>query len=170
MDVDIAEFFIFVNSDEDRNLFYFEVDFSVRQPDTPRCHPRNSCEKEEVAMSLFKSWQGAAWLLLVALAGCTQQQQSPQQIREKTAEATAEAKNDAKAVVEGVKEGWDNSKAVDVNSASRDQLMALPGMSATAADRVIAGRPYDRVDDLLTRHIIVKSEYDRISGQITVHK
>jgi len=101
-------------------------------------------------MSLLKLWQGAAGLLLVALAGCTQQQQSPQQIREKTAEATAEAKNDAKAVVEGVKEGWGSSKAIDVNSASRDQVMALDG--------------------LLTRHIILKSEYDRISGQITVHK
>jgi DNA uptake protein ComE-like DNA-binding protein len=121
-------------------------------------------------MNHRRSWRGAALVLVAALAGCTQQQQSPQQIREKTAEATAEAKNDAKAIVEGVKEGWDNSKGVDINSASRDQLMALPGMSATAADRVIAGRPYDLVDDLLTRHIIVKSEYDRISGQITVHK
>jgi DNA uptake protein ComE-like DNA-binding protein len=127
-------------------------------------------EKDEVEMNPLKSWPGATLLLLAALAGCTQQQQSPQQIREKTAEATAEAKNDAKAVVEGVKQGWDNSKAIDVNSASRDQLMALPGMSATEADRVIAGRPYDRADDLLTRHIIVKSEYDRIFGQITVRK
>jgi DNA uptake protein ComE-like DNA-binding protein len=126
--------------------------------------------KDEVEMNPPKSLQCATLLLLAAFAGCTQQQQSPQQIREKTAEATAEAKNDAKAVVEGVKQGWDNSKSIDVNSASRDQLMALPGMSAPEADRVIAGRPYDRADDLLTRHIIGKSEYDRISGQITVRK
>ena len=47
-----------------------------------------------------------AILLLAALVGCTQQQQSPQELREKTAQATAEAKSDAKAVAEGIREGW----------------------------------------------------------------
>ena len=109
-------------------------------------------------------------VLLAALTACTQQQQSPQEIREKTAEATAEAKNDAKAVAEGLKEGWNRNKPLDVNTASRDQLMSLPGTSAPDADRVIAGRPYNEADDLETRHIISKTEYDRISGQVTARK
>jgi competence protein ComEA len=107
------------------------------------------------------------FLLLAALTACTQQQQSPQEIREKTAEATSAAKNDAKAVAEGLKEGWDRSKSLDLNSASRDRLMALPGMSAADADRIIAGRPYSQPDDLITRHIIPRTEYDRISAQVT---
>ena len=110
-----------------------------------------------------------AILLLAALIGCNQQP-SPQEVREKAAQATAEVKSDAKAVAEGIEEGWNRNKPLDLNTATKEQLRGLPGMTAAEADRVIAGRPYDRVDGLLTRHIILKSEYDRISGQITVHK
>src|SRR5208282_1802425 len=49
-------------------------------------------------MTSLTYWSVPAILLLAALTGCTQQQPSPQEIKEKTAEATAEAKNDAKAV------------------------------------------------------------------------
>ena len=118
-------------------------------------------------MTLLRYWYVSTLLLLAALTACTQQQQSPQEIREKTAEATSAAKNDAKAVAEGLKEGWDRSKSLDLNSASRDRLMALPGMSAADADRIIAGRPYSQPDDLITRHIIPRTEYDRISSQVT---
>ena len=118
-------------------------------------------------MSFLRYWHVSTLFLLASLTACTQQQQSPQEIREKTAEATSTAKNDAKAVAEGLKEGWDRSKSLDLNSASRDRLMALPGMSAADADRIIAGRPYSQPDDLITRHIIPRTEYDRISGQVT---
>jgi DNA uptake protein ComE-like DNA-binding protein len=111
-----------------------------------------------------------AILLLAALTGCTQQEQSPQELKEKTAEATAEAKSDAKAVAEGIREGWNRNNPIDLNSASKDQLMALPGMSATEADRVIAGRPYNEPGDLVTRHIVSGAEYDKISDRITAKK
>ncbi len=119
-------------------------------------------------MTLLRYWHVSTLLLLAALTACTQQQ-SPQEIREKTAQATSEAKNDAKAVAEGLKEGWDRSKSksIDLNSASRDRLMALPGMSAADADRIIAGRPYSQPDDLIARRIIPRTEYDRISTQVT---
>ena len=55
-------------------------------------------------MDFLRGWHIVAIFLLAALAACTQQQQSPQEIREKTAEATAEAKSDAKAVAEGIRE------------------------------------------------------------------
>src|ERR1700677_4273859 len=69
------------------------------------------------------------------------ERQNPQEVREKTAEATAEAKSDVKAVADGIREGWNRNKPLDLNAASRDQLMSLPGMNAHDADRVIAGRP-----------------------------
>jgi DNA uptake protein ComE-like DNA-binding protein len=112
----------------------------------------------------------AAILLLAVLTACTQQQQSPQQLREKTAEATAEAKSDVKAMAEGVREGWNRNKPLDLNSASRDQLMSLPGMSASEADHVIAGRPYSDAVDIETRHIVSKAEYDRIADQVTARR
>ncbi|MFY9907916.1 MAG: hypothetical protein WBX02_06185 [Terriglobales bacterium] len=111
-----------------------------------------------------------AVLLLAALVGCTQQQQSPQELREKTAEATAAAKSDVKAMAEGIREGWSRNKPLDLNTATRDQLMSLPGMSASEADRVIAGRPYNGAVDIETRHIVSKAEYDRIADQVTARR
>jgi competence protein ComEA len=108
-------------------------------------------------------------LLLAALVGCNQQQ-SPQELKEKTAEATAKAKSDVKAVAEGVREGWNRNKPLDLNTATRDQLMSLPGMSAGEADRVIAARPYAEPHDLVARHIISQTEYDRIADKVTVGK
>lgn len=113
-----------------------------------------------------------AILLLTALVGCTKQQQSPspQEVREKTAEATAEAKSDVKAVAEGLREGWNRNKAIDLNSASKEDLTSLPGVSGAEADRVIAGRPYNDPDELVNRRIMSKVEYDRIADRITAKK
>jgi|HubBroStandDraft_5_1064220.scaffolds.fasta_scaffold1216111_1 competence protein ComEA len=108
-------------------------------------------------------------MLLIALAGC-QQKESPQQLREQTAKATAEAKSDAKAVADGIREGWNRNQPLDVNAASKDQLMSLPGMTAAEADRVIAGRPYGEPDELVTRHIVAKAEYDKIADRVTAKK
>jgi DNA uptake protein ComE-like DNA-binding protein len=121
-------------------------------------------------MSFLRYWHVLTILLLAALVGCTQQQQSPQDLKEKTAEATATAKSDAKAVADGIREGWNRNKQLDLNSASRNQLVSLPGMTSGEADRVIAGRPYNDPDDLVTRHILPKAEYDKIADQVTAKK
>ncbi len=105
--------------------------------------------------------------LVLTLAGCTSQQQSPQELREKTAETTATLKSDAKAVAEGVREGWSRDRPLDINHASKDQLLALPGISSAAADRMMADRPYDKPADLVTRHVLTEGEYGRISDRVT---
>jgi DNA uptake protein ComE-like DNA-binding protein len=57
-----------------------------------------------------------------------------------------------------------------LNTATKAQLESLPGMTAAEADRVIAGRPYNEPGDLVTRHILPKTEYDKIADQITAKK
>jgi DNA uptake protein ComE-like DNA-binding protein len=111
-----------------------------------------------------------AILLLAALVGCTEKQQSPEDLKEKTAQATARAKSDAKAVAEGIREGWSRNKPLNLNTATRDQLMSLPGMTPGQADRVIAARPYTEPHDLVTRHILSQTEYDRIADKVTAGK
>jgi competence protein ComEA len=108
-------------------------------------------------------------LLLAVLAGCTQQQ-NPQELQRKTAQATAEVKNDAQAVVAGVREGWNHDKPLDLNTATKEQLLSLSGVTTAEADGVIAGRPYNDTDELVTRRIIPKTEYDKIADQITAKK
>ena len=83
---------------------------------------------------------------------------------------TADAKKDAKAVAEGLREGWNRNQPLDLNKATKDQLRGLPGMTAEEADRVIAGRPYNEPGELVTRHIMPKTEYDKIADQVTARK
>jgi competence protein ComEA len=108
-------------------------------------------------------------LLLAALAGCTRQQSS-QDLKEKTAQTTADMKRDAKAVAAGIREGWSRDKALDLNTATKEQLLSLPGVTASEADRVIAGRPYGDPGELVTRRIMPKTEYDKIADRVTVKK
>src|SRR5579862_2901063 len=102
-------------------------------------------------------------LFPLAYTACTSNQQSPEQIRQKTAQATAELKDNTKAVAEGVRDGLTRpsaDKPVDLNSASKSQLMGLPGIDNAAADRIIAGRPYSSEHELLEKHIISRDQYN----------
>ena len=108
-------------------------------------------------------------LLLAALVGCTQPQNT-QELKEKTAQATAEVKNEAEAVAAGIREGWSRDKPLDLNAATKEQLLSLPGVTAAEANRVIAGRPYNQPDDLVSRHIMSQAEYDKIADRVTASK
>ncbi len=111
-------------------------------------------------------------LLLAALAGCTQQQntQNTQELKEKTAQATAAVKRDAEAVEAGIREGWSRETPLDLNTATKDQLLSLPGVTAAEADGVIARRPYNEPGELVTRRIMPKTEYDKIADRVTAKK
>lgn len=121
---------------------------------------------EEIKRMNFRYIVVATILLVSALTACTKQQESPEQIRQQTAQATAEAKSDAKAVAEGLREGWNRDRRLNLNSASKEQLQQLPGISDSDAARVIAGRPYESSDQLVSRHIISRAEYDRIADRV----
>ena len=110
-------------------------------------------------------------LCFTGCTGCNSKPSSPDQVREKTAEATAELKENAKAVAQGVREGLSRpspDKPLDLNTASKSQLMSLPGMDDASADRVIAGRPYSSEHQLLERRIISREEYNKIADSVTV--
>jgi DNA uptake protein ComE-like DNA-binding protein len=105
-------------------------------------------------------------LIPVVLAGCTAHDRSPDEIRQQTAHATATAARDAKAVVQGVVEGVKQQRTININRSSANDLSSLPGIDDSAAQRIIAHRPYTDSYDLVKRHIISKEEYDRIAGKI----
>jgi len=120
-------------------------------------------------MNSLKYRHIAIFPLLALLAGCAQKE-TPQQLQQQTAQATAEAKSDVKAVAAGIREGLNRDRPVDINTASRGQLVSLPGVSEPEASKVIAARPYKETGELVTRHVMSKTEYDRIADRITASK
>lgn len=55
------------------------------------------------------------------------------------------------------------AKLVDINSASKAELMKLPGVSDADADKIVAGRPYLTKTRLVTKNIVGMDVYQNIS-------
>ena len=59
-----------------------------------------------------------------------------------------------------------SGELVDINSATADQLKALPGIGDAYSQKIIAGRPYANKSQLKSKGIIPGATYDKISSMI----
>ena len=55
---------------------------------------------------------------------------------------------------------------IDVNAASKDELMKLPGIGDALADKIVANRPYKSKSDLTGKKVLTQKEYSAIASHI----
>jgi len=58
-------------------------------------------------------------------------------------------------------------KPLNLNTASKEDLMSLPGMTSEWAEAIVVARPYDTPRDVVKRRIVPQSEYDKIADRVT---
>jgi competence protein ComEA len=85
----------------------------------------------------------------------------------KSSATASDKKSDAMASDKKADKKAAKANLVDINSASKDELTALPGIGDAYSQKIIDGRPYANKTQLLSKKILPKGTYDGVKAQIT---
>jgi competence protein ComEA len=77
-------------------------------------------------------------------------------------QAQPKDKAPAKTAAAPAKAAAKSGDLLDLNSATVDQIKSLPGIGDVYSKKIVAGRPYQRKDQLVSKSIVPQATYDKI--------
>jgi DNA uptake protein ComE-like DNA-binding protein len=101
-----------------------------------------------------RRWTGCAIAILFVCLGGLAQNQDRDPNRPSRTSATAPAPEDR----------------IDINHASVDELVKVPGLTRSWAERIVRFRPYHAKNDLLDKGVVSGEIYDRIKDYVVAHR
>lgn len=62
-----------------------------------------------------------------------------------------------------------SSEKINVNTSSQSELESLPGVGPSTASKIISDRPYQQIEELLSKKIVGKAVFEKIKELIVVY-
>lgn len=58
---------------------------------------------------------------------------------------------------------------ININTASETQLDSLPGVGKVTTEKILAGRPYQSIEELVEKKIVNKGTFEKIKDKVSVY-